>query len=44
MGKRWRFEYFENLTIHEFLTFAAEEIDYQNMETILRKGDNITQL
>jgi hypothetical protein len=38
------FEYFENLNVYEFMTTAAHEIDFQNMETILRKGENVKQL
>ena len=44
MGKRWQFEYFENMNVHSFLTFAAHEIDFQNMEGELRKGSNVTNL
>ncbi len=30
--------------VHEFHTFLAHKLDKQNMEAVLRKGSNVTQL
>jgi len=32
------------IPVHEFHTFLAHKLDRQNMEAILRKGNNVTQL
>ena len=32
------------IPVHEFHTFLAHNLDRQNMEAILRKGNNVTQL